>query len=497
MRMRSLLAAAAAGGIVMTGLAAPGEAAVRDGTISGTAAAPAWAGAIPLPGLSALDRGQPADPEALSCAAAGDCAIGGSYTDAAGRTQAFVAAERSGVWGAATEVPGSAALNRGGNAVVTSVSCPAPGDCAAVGQYSPGGQAAGGTGAPSAAAFVVVERNGAWGAATPLRGLAARNKGRSAGAARVSCWSPGDCTVVGTYAAGARGRDLITQAFVAGERNGVWGAAVPLPGLVSLNTAGQAQVTALSCAPARAGVHGTTAARRAAAGDCAVGGKYGDRAGTEAFTADEVRGAWHRAREFPGTAARNTAGAAGISALSCPVAGDCAVAGSYAYKTGHGSESGTGFVADSRAWKWSAPHAVPGTGDVVSCGSPGNCEAGGTSFPDRGSGAFIADETRGTWAGPRSVPGLAGPGADVIAISCPSAGECAAGGSASPRRGAPDQAFVVTEHGGRWSGAHQAPSGGAGDSAVTLMSCASPLACTAAGYDDNGGGVFVMSTSPR
>jgi len=38
-----------------------------------------------------------------------------------------------GSWGKAVEVPGLAALNTGGDAAVTSVSCPSAGDCAAGG----------------------------------------------------------------------------------------------------------------------------------------------------------------------------------------------------------------------------------------------------------------------------------------------------------------------------------------------------------------------------
>ncbi|MCL2582450.1 MAG: hypothetical protein FWE35_08350 [Streptosporangiales bacterium] len=488
MGWRSVLVLAASGTAVC-GIATGGAAlaAVHGHRGPAVTAAPAWGGTAPLPGLDSLDKGKSAAPEALSCPSAGACVIGGSYTDASGRTQAFVAGEKNGAWGPAGEIPGSAALNTGGNAVVTSVSCPAPGDCAAAGQYSPGGRADGGTDAPAAEAFVAMEHDGRWGRATPLRGLAAKNKGKSAGAAAVSCWAPGDCTVAGTYAPGARGRALITQAFTAGARNGTWGAAVPLTGLAALNTAGQAQVTALSCAPVRRGATG---------GNCAVGGKYGSAAGTEAFIAQATRGTWAAAREFPGTAARNTAGAAGVSSLSCPAAGDCAAAGSYAYKTARGTESGTGFVADSRDGKWDTPQTVPGTGDVISCGAPGDCEAGGTYFPGRRAGAFTAAETRGRWAGPKSVPGLPGGSGGVGAISCPAAGECGAGGSYSAAS-APARGFVAVRHGGRWSGAHQASAAGAGDAAVTLMSCTKALACTAAGYDDSGSGVFVMSTTGR
>jgi len=51
------------------------------------------------------------------------------------QSQAFVISEVNGTWGDAIEAPGSAALNTGDNANVTSVSCPHTGSCAAGGSY--------------------------------------------------------------------------------------------------------------------------------------------------------------------------------------------------------------------------------------------------------------------------------------------------------------------------------------------------------------------------
>jgi hypothetical protein len=454
--------------------------------VAGSAAArPAqvgWGLARDLPGLATLAAGKSVQPQALSCSAAGECAIGGSYTDSSGRTQAFAAADRGGRWGSAVEVPGTAALNRGGAAAVTSVSCPAPGDCAAAGHYSPGDAAAGGR-QPATEAFVVTERDGRWGRATPLPGLAELNPGRQAGAGAISCWAVGDCAVAGTYATAERGRDLITQGFVAAERDGRWGRATPLPGLAALNVGGQAEVSALSCAPARAGT----------GGDCAVGGEYGAAMGTGAYVAERVNGAWRPAQVFPGTGT-GAGGAAHVSSISCPAAGDCAAAGSYT----RGTRAATGFVADSRSGRWGLPHPMAGTDIAVSCASPGDCAAGGTRSGPAGPDAFVAAETNGRWGGPRPVPGLAGldtgRDAGIVAVSCSPAGTCGVGGSyAAPRSGASDHAFIATASHGAWS---RAEGSGNGGSAVTLMSCASPSACTAAGFDSGGAGVFVLSTAP-
>ena len=72
----------------------------------------------------------------VSCAPAGHCAAGGFYTVASGHSQAFVAVERDGVWGRAIQVPGLAALNTGRDAQVLWVSCAPAGICAAGGTYT-------------------------------------------------------------------------------------------------------------------------------------------------------------------------------------------------------------------------------------------------------------------------------------------------------------------------------------------------------------------------
>ena len=80
----------------------------------------------------------------VSCAQTGDCGAGGIYSDSSGGGQAFVVSEANGTWGTAEQVPGTAALNQGGFAYVTSLSCARSGNCGAGGTYvdSSGGQQA-------------------------------------------------------------------------------------------------------------------------------------------------------------------------------------------------------------------------------------------------------------------------------------------------------------------------------------------------------------------
>jgi len=103
-------------------------------------AAGSWGRAIEVPGLAALDEGGYVSLTSLSCGAAGNGAAGGYYTDVHGYLQGFVVSMRRGRWDRAIEVPGLAALNNGAyaaddGAYVSSVSCAAAGNCAAVGHY--------------------------------------------------------------------------------------------------------------------------------------------------------------------------------------------------------------------------------------------------------------------------------------------------------------------------------------------------------------------------
>ena len=193
--------------------------------------------------------GGDAELDSISCTSAGDCTAGGTYspggTDASGifpALDAFVVTERDGTWGKAIEVPGTAALNVGHSAGVSSVSCWSPGDCIAAGEYAPGGVAS--QGAVDTAVFVVTEKDGTWGSAAGLPGLAALNSGKQGSADAISCTAGGDCAVGGSYAT-ASGQG---QAFVADESAGTWQPAEEVPGTGALNVNGAAGVADVSCA---------------------------------------------------------------------------------------------------------------------------------------------------------------------------------------------------------------------------------------------------------
>src|SRR5204863_1718109 len=107
----------------------------------------------------------------VSCGTAGNCAAGGYYYDASGREKAFVVSETNGTWGTAIEVPGTATLNAGGAASVNRVSCATDGNCAAGGSYT---DAQG-----FVQAFVVDETSGTWGTAIEVPGTRVLNLGKA------------------------------------------------------------------------------------------------------------------------------------------------------------------------------------------------------------------------------------------------------------------------------------------------------------------------------
>ena len=195
-------------------------------------------------------QGNTASVAALSCSEPGSCAAGGTYTDSHDIVHAFVADETHGVWHKAIDVPGLAALNHGSpGAGLYSISCAKAGSCAAVGSYTDGS----GKSQP----FVVSERNGKWGKAIKIPGLAALNRGNHAEARSISCGAPGFCAAGGYYTGPAPSPHYNDQhAFVVTETNGVWNTAVEVPGSAALTTVGYAGVNAVSCGAARSCVAG-------------------------------------------------------------------------------------------------------------------------------------------------------------------------------------------------------------------------------------------------
>ena len=80
-----------------------------------------------------MANGRWVDVNSVSCAAAGNCAVGGDLEHMPADTQGFVVSETNRRWGKAIEMPGPGTLIKSGDTQVNSVSCPSAGRCAAGG----------------------------------------------------------------------------------------------------------------------------------------------------------------------------------------------------------------------------------------------------------------------------------------------------------------------------------------------------------------------------
>jgi D-alanine-D-alanine ligase-like ATP-grasp enzyme len=457
------VAAAVLGSALLSGAHAVAAAGIR-----GPAAGGAWGKAEQVPGTAALNTGGQAVIGSVSCASAGNCSAGGSYLQRSGSAEAFVVSQHDGTWGKAAEVPGFGALNKGGDAQIFSVSCASAGNCSAGGFYwniSGLGEA-----------FVVSQHDGTWGSAEEVPGTTALNTGGYAQISSVSCASAGNCSAGGfsTASHGAR-------AFVVSQHDGTWGTAEEVPGTAALNTGGNAQVSSVSCG---------------SAGNCSAGGFYTASHGdTRAFAVSQHNGIWGKAQEIPGIAALDQGGFAQIRSVSCASAGNCSAGGSYGKRSGRSQA----FVVSQHHGTWGNAEEVPGTATLntgglaaifsVSCASAGNCSAAGAYRKRSGPGeAFVVSQRHGTWGNAQEVPGTAalsgGREVQIFSVSCASAGNCSAGGSYTGREGGA-QALVVSQRNGTWGKAQEVPGTAAlntgGSAEISSVSCAPAGSCSAGG----------------
>jgi hypothetical protein len=313
----------------------------------------AWGKAMQVPGTATLNKGG-AEVESVSCASAGNCTAAGDYTDSSNEHQAFVVSQVNGTWGKATQIPGTATLNKGGNAQITSVSCASAGNCTAAGDYTDSSN--------EQQAFVVSQADGLWRNAAEVSGTAALNKGGMAQVASVSCASAGNCTAVGYYTDSSGNQ----QTFAVSQTHAVWGTAVEPPG-VTLNLLGS-QIDSVSCA---------------SAAYCAAGGVAYGAGNSQAFLVSQVNGSWEKAVEVPGTITLNQGKHAYVSSVSCVSAGNCSAGGAYADKSGDEQA----FVVSQEHNTWGQAEEIPGTAALnqggkasnvwVSCATVSQCGAGG------------------------------------------------------------------------------------------------------------------------
>ena len=185
-----------------------------------------WATPVEAPGSTSFNPSGLAVVDLLACPSTTTCVASGVIVVLSPLSiEPFLITETNGVWGSLEAVPGASALSRQNIAVVESLSCGAPGDCTAVGEYT---DTAGGS-----QAFVINEVAGVWGSASQLLASQILGSGLSNSLTGVACPSAGNCTAIGSFA-DAQGNP---QPFVVDESNHAWSPAVALTGMQASTTA--------------------------------------------------------------------------------------------------------------------------------------------------------------------------------------------------------------------------------------------------------------------
>ncbi|MBU3701057.1 MAG: hypothetical protein FGM58_03295 [Acidimicrobiia bacterium] len=242
-----------------------------------------WQSARNVPGLAALNTEGRAELLSVACPADGQCSATGYYKDGSGQ-RGFVVDRAGGIWGNATDIPGLAALDTLGGSTGTTISCSSPGNCSVGGRYAQSisgdttaflvdrvggtwGSArpafASGTGAsevtgiscpvddrchavgialigPDFTVFVSGRAGAVWAEPTLLPGMAAMATESSARS--ISCAAPDTCAITGRYTDGGG-----QVPFVANLVDGVWGSALPIPGLAGHNSGVSSSGAEVAC----------------------------------------------------------------------------------------------------------------------------------------------------------------------------------------------------------------------------------------------------------
>jgi len=145
---------------------------------------------------------------AVSCRAAGACTAAGHFVDDRGATQGLLTTETSGRWAVGVEAPLPADTSADPSVTLNSVACGSPGNCVAVGEYEDGSGHTQG--------LLLTQTSGAWaaGVKVPLPGDAAANP--QVRLTSVSCAAASQCAAVGVYSDGSGGREALLLSDASG-----------------------------------------------------------------------------------------------------------------------------------------------------------------------------------------------------------------------------------------------------------------------------------------
>ena len=422
--------------------------------------------------------------ESVSCATPGNCTAAGYFMNNNGSKTPFTYTSTNGVWGNAEPTEFSDGIrSTTGNAMFNSVSCSAPGNCTALGDFpdTQGGRKA--FTATSSKQTSPPPDEG-WDYARPAEfpnGLFGYSE---IVVSSVSCASRGNCTVVGGF------QHIIYmqgfQAFTMTSTNGVWAPvrAALFPDDVQARP--DARFNWVSCA---------------SPGNCTAAGSFNNSLGAnEAFTMTSTNGVWGLARpaEFA-EGVQSDSPDASFASVSCASPGNCTAVGKF--KTFDASREAFTMTSTNGVWAPAQPAQFPedsqhesrtGTFNSVSCASAGNCTAVGHFNNSLGANeAFTMTSTNGVWATARpaqfpedsqheSRTGT------FNSVSCASAGNCTAVGHFKNSDGFLEAFTMSMADGGVWTPARPAEfaedvQSDSPNATFSSVSCASPGNCTAVG----------------
>ena len=261
----------------------------------------------PLSGLNTT-TGDAVQLFGLSCPTVGGCVAGGQYQDSSNNYQGLLETLSAGKW-TATEAPTgglSPAASANPQALLSDVSCPAPGWCVAVGAYDASSGRQG---------LMEALSGGTWAATT------APTSGLSPGAASppgdplftVSCPASGSCVAVSTYHDTSGNTDGLIETLSAGT----WTAATAPTSGLSPGAGPTVTIGGQACP---------------ASGSCVAVGSYTDGSGYQhGLIETQSAGTW-TAQTAPLSGlspAAATNPMAILASVSCPATGPCTAVGDY------------------------------------------------------------------------------------------------------------------------------------------------------------------------
>ncbi|HEV3311366.1 MAG TPA: hypothetical protein VG815_12705 [Chloroflexota bacterium] len=420
--------------------------------------------------------------DALSCPATGNCVAVGTYEDAAGNQIGILLTQSGGAW-TAVKAPLPAGASKQVTVDLYDVACPTAGHCMAVGDYSdiaPNSQGAGG----DFQGLLEVLSGGKW-SAIKAKVPSDSDFHPLASLLSVSCPTMASCTAVGLYAVSGQPADWILYDTSSGWKS-IDAPTSNASGNGGANNPGLSGVDCFS------------------PGSCVAVGSFQNNIGAGGLFDQEKAGKW-KAIDFPNSGNAYLSYAACTSATSCEAVGGVAssngnVLSGFALSDSNGKLTGTQTPLPAGVTTKQADEA-----DLysIACVSAGSCVAIGAYFNNNapssgGSGppphALLLSLSGAKWTAP-VIPSATGAAASQLnGVACGVA-SCIAVGQYSLLAGV--SSLLITGAGGSWK-AHIV-GGTSGTAAANLQAADCPKigTCSVTGqFADPAGnsqGVFVNS----